>query len=209
MPILFSAIANQKVIIEKYASCEGNFMEILEEVISKLNKRNDKMTYSHGRYLFHYIIEDNNVFFCLTDKSCQRSRAFLFLNQIKRKFEVNKREFEKVLAEEMYRYSEDYNTITIRKGELDELNSIGVDSSESILGEKILIVKNEDNLQYTKISCIETKSPEPIVISVKYSKQQLMKIVTAVIIILTVMYSCCPLPLLLITIVYILWFIVR
>lgn len=39
----------------------------------------------------------------------------------------------------MYRYSEDYNTIVIRKGELDELNSIGVRSSG-----KFLIAGNGD-----------------------------------------------------------------
>lgn len=41
--------------------------------------------------------------------------------------------FTTVLAEEMYRYSEDYNTITIRKGELDELNKIGVGCSGKCL----------------------------------------------------------------------------
>lgn len=61
---------------------------------------------------------------------CQRSRAFLFLNEIQRRFKGDGKEnFIQVLANEMYRYSEDYSTITIRKGELDELNSIGVDSS--------------------------------------------------------------------------------
>lgn len=40
-----------------------------------------------------------------------------------------KENFSNVLADEMYRYSEDYSTITIEKGELDQLNKIGVESS--------------------------------------------------------------------------------
>lgn len=60
---------------------------------------------------------------------CQRSRAFLFLNEIKRQFEFNKTDFTRVLAEQMYRYNEDYSTIVITRGELEELNTIGVDSS--------------------------------------------------------------------------------
>lgn len=61
---------------------------------------------------------------------CQRSRAFLFLNEIRRKYLAEgKKNFVKVLAAQMYTYSEDYSTITIRKGELDEVNKIGVESS--------------------------------------------------------------------------------
>lgn len=66
----------------------------------------------------------------LYSQTCQRSRAFLFLNEIQRRFDRKSNDnFETILAEEMYRYSEDYSTITIRQGELDELNTIGVGSS--------------------------------------------------------------------------------
>ncbi|XP_035431414.2 uncharacterized protein LOC118263491 [Spodoptera frugiperda] len=166
MPIVFSAVASDRNIVSNFASCDGNFTEIAEQVLSKLPACNNKMTYSHGTYLLHYISEDDYLYFCITDKLCQRSRAFLFLNEIQRRFiasERSKEDFTTVLAAEMYRYSEDYNTIVIRKGELDELNSIGVGCSESILGEKILYINNPHIISYSTISHV---SATPALISV-------------------------------------------
>ncbi|CAG9791867.1 unnamed protein product [Diatraea saccharalis] len=170
MAIIFSAVARDDNILTKFASCEGNFTEIMQQVLSKIPFCNDKMTYLHGHYLFHYIVVDKHCYFCITDKLCQRSRAFLFLNEIRRRF-VNKGkgEFTSILADEMYRYSLDYNTITIRKGEIDELNKIGVDSSESLLGEKILLVNNPDNLTFSTITYVG-KAPQEIVVTLKESK---------------------------------------
>ncbi|CAH1635096.1 unnamed protein product [Spodoptera littoralis] len=166
MPIVFSAVASDRNIVSNFASCDGNFTEIAEQVLSKLPACNNKMTYSHGTYLLHYISEDDYLYFCITDKLCQRSRAFLFLNEIQRQFIASRRskdDFTTVLAAEMYRYSEDYNTIVIRKGELDELNSIGVGCSESILGEKILYINNPHIISYSTISHV---SATPALLSV-------------------------------------------
>ncbi|CAH0629002.1 unnamed protein product [Chrysodeixis includens] len=163
MPILFSAVACDSALIANFASCDGNFLEIAEQVLPKLPASN-KMTYSHGIYLLHYIAEDNYTYFCITDRLCQRSRSFLFLNEIQRQFAENKVDFTSVLAAEMYRYSEDYNTIIIRSGELDELNKIGVGCSESILGEKILYVNNPDNISYSTISDVHA-TPETVTLS--------------------------------------------
>ncbi|CAK1551680.1 unnamed protein product [Leptosia nina] len=163
MPILFSAIALSRVVLEKFATCDGNFEDIAEEVVSKIPVCDNKLTYSHGRYLLHYIKEVECVFFCITDRTCQRSRAFFFLNEIRRQYEKNGSDIAKILAHEMYRYNEDYGTIVIRSGELEELNSIGVESSECILGEKMLFVENDHNLRYTTTSY--TDAPQTVEVS--------------------------------------------
>lgn len=68
MPILFSAVARDKVVLARFASCEGNFTEIASEVLSKVASHNEKITYFHGPYLFHYIAETDHLYFCITDK---------------------------------------------------------------------------------------------------------------------------------------------
>lgn len=68
MPIVFSAVASNRNIVSNFASCDGNFTEIAEQVLSKLPPCNKKMTYSHGTYLLHYIAEDGLLYFCITDK---------------------------------------------------------------------------------------------------------------------------------------------
>lgn len=68
MPILFSIVACDKRIVADFASCDGNFMEIAEQVLSKISTNDHKMTYAHGPYLFHYITQDRIFYFCITDK---------------------------------------------------------------------------------------------------------------------------------------------
>lgn len=67
MPILFSVVARGTVVLAKYATCAGNFTEVTEQILSKIPPHDDKLTYSHGNYLFHYIAENKLVYFCITD----------------------------------------------------------------------------------------------------------------------------------------------
>uniref|UniRef100_A0A2K5E232 AP-3 complex subunit delta-1 n=1 Tax=Aotus nancymaae TaxID=37293 RepID=A0A2K5E232_AOTNA len=39
-------------------------------------------------YLFHYICQDRIVYLCITDDDFERSRAFNFLNEIKKRFQT-------------------------------------------------------------------------------------------------------------------------
>lgn len=67
MPLLFSVVARGTVVLAKYATCAGNFTEVTEQLLSKIPPHDDKLTYSHGNYLFHYIAENKLVYFCITD----------------------------------------------------------------------------------------------------------------------------------------------
>lgn len=67
MPILYSVVSRGVTVLAKYATCAGNFAEVTEQVISKIPPHNDKLTYSHGNYLFHYICENRIIYMCITD----------------------------------------------------------------------------------------------------------------------------------------------
>lgn len=141
MPILYSVVSRSSTVLVKYATCAGNFAEVTEQIIAKIPPYNDKLTYSHGNYLFHYVCENGIIYMCITDDDFERSRAFLFLNEIKRRFQSSygstannalayamNSEFATVLANEMKHYSESHDVDTISKvhGELDELKNIMV-----------------------------------------------------------------------------------
>ena len=49
MPLLFAVVARGNTILAKYAGCAGNFMEVVEQVLSKIPPENNKLTYTHGR----------------------------------------------------------------------------------------------------------------------------------------------------------------
>lgn len=142
MPILYSVVSRGTTILAKYAECVGNFAEVTEQIMTKIQLGdNHKLTYSHGNYLIHYICEDRIIYMCITDDEFERARAFLFLSEVKRRFLLAyglqaataiayamNTEFSRVLASEMKHYSESREVDAISKvhGQIDELKDIMV-----------------------------------------------------------------------------------
>lgn len=162
MPILYSVVSRGTTVLAKYASCAGNFQEVTEQIIANIQPHNDKLTYSHGDYFFHYVCENGIIYMCITDNEFERSRAFLFLNEVKRRFQSNygptansaiayslNAEFARILANEMKYYSESRDVDTISKvhGQVDELKNIMVKNIDNLVtrGEKldVLVEKTE------------------------------------------------------------------
>nr|BAE87655.1 unnamed protein product [Macaca fascicularis] len=119
MAILFAVVARGTTILAKHAWCGGNFLEVTEQILAKIPSENNKLTYSHGNYLFHYICQDRIVYLCITDDDFERSRAFNFLNEIKKRFQTTygsraqtalpyamNSEFSSVLAAQLKHHSE-------------------------------------------------------------------------------------------------------
>uniref|UniRef100_A0A803TKQ5 AP-3 complex subunit delta-1 n=1 Tax=Anolis carolinensis TaxID=28377 RepID=A0A803TKQ5_ANOCA len=67
MAILFAVVARGSTILAKHAWCGGNFLEVTEQILAKIPSENNKLTYSHGNYLFHYICQDRIIYLCITD----------------------------------------------------------------------------------------------------------------------------------------------
>jgi vesicle-associated membrane protein 7 len=68
MPIIYSLVARTTTILAKYAECVGNFAEVTEQILPKIQTDvNNKLTYSHGNYLIHYVCENRVIYMCITD----------------------------------------------------------------------------------------------------------------------------------------------
>lgn len=67
MPLLYSVVARGTTVLAKYATCTGNFEDVTEHILAKIPPNNDKLTYSQGPYLFHYICEDRIIYMCISD----------------------------------------------------------------------------------------------------------------------------------------------
>lgn len=68
MPILYGLVARGSTVLAKHATCAGNFAEVSEGVIKKVAGHDEKMTYTHGNYLFHYICESGIIYLCISDE---------------------------------------------------------------------------------------------------------------------------------------------
>jgi len=174
MPLLYTVISRGNTILCKYADCVGNFSEVTEHLISKIQLTNHKLTYTHGSYLFHYICADKLIYMCITDDEFERSRAFIYLSEIKKKFlstygltaatalaYAMNTEFSRVIANEMKTCNEskEYDSITRVHGQIDELKDIMVKNIENVTarGERLeLLVNKSENLRNNAVSFRQT-----------------------------------------------------
>ncbi|XP_055845849.1 vesicle-associated membrane protein 7 isoform X1 [Episyrphus balteatus] len=170
MPILYSVISRGTTVLAKFAECVGNFAEVTEQIMSKISLENHKLTYSHGNYLIHYNCENKIIYMCITDDEFERTRAFLFLADIKQKFiqtygltvataiaYAMNSEFSKVLAEQMVFFSQSREVDAISRvhGQIDELKHIMVKNIDSLKdrGEKLeLLVNKAEHLDNNSVS---------------------------------------------------------
>ncbi|VVC44110.1 Longin domain,Longin-like domain,Synaptobrevin [Cinara cedri] len=163
MPLFYSVVARGMIVLAKHANYQGNFGEILEGVLIQIGVENKKQSLLHDHYLYHYICEDQIIYMCITDDEFQRSKAFFFLNEIKRRFQATyghraysaiaysmNSEFAPILASEMKRFSNpnEFDVLSKVHGELDELKDIMVRNIDNVAlrGEKLelLVNKTED-----------------------------------------------------------------
>ncbi|BES99357.1 unnamed protein product [Nesidiocoris tenuis] len=170
MPLYYSVIARGTVVLASYATCPGNFTEVTEQILTKIAPEDGKLSLSHNSYLFHYICEKRIVYMCITDDEFERSRAFLFLNEIKRRFKSSfgdraqtaiayamNNEFSPVLHSQIKYFSEarDIDTISKVNSELDELHNIMVRNIDDIAsrGENLkLLCEKSEHLNQSSLS---------------------------------------------------------
>lgn len=209
MPILYAVISHDSCILAKYAQCAGNFSEVTEQIMSKISPEQPRLTYSHGSYLFHYVYEDQILYLCITDDEFDRSRAFIFLNEVKKKFQnaygsraltalpyAMNNEFSRVLASQMKHFSEsqDVDKIMRAQGALDELKEIMVQNIDSVAnrGEKLeLLVDKTENLNASSVTFKKTSRNLARSMCLKNVKITIITVLVCVIVIYIVVSASC------------------
>ncbi|XP_060065820.1 vesicle-associated membrane protein 7-like [Ylistrum balloti] len=200
MPILFAVVARGTTVLAKYASCAGNFTEVTEQIMSKIAPENSKLTYSHGSYLFHYVCDDRIVYLCITDDDFERSKAFLFLNEIKRRFQAQygvraqtalpyamNSEFSRVMASQMKFVTENQEPDQVEKvqGQVDELKGIMVRNIDQIAdrGERLeLLVDKTDELSANAVTF--KKSSRTLARSMWFKNMKITIIIAVIVIVI-------------------------
>ncbi|XP_077984986.1 vesicle-associated membrane protein 7-like [Glandiceps talaboti] len=209
MPILFSVVARGTTILAKYASCQGNFNEVTEQILMKVPPENAKLTYTHDHYLFHYVSDDRIIYLCITDDDFERSRAFLFLQEVKRRFVTMygsraqtalpfamNSEFSRVLQTQMRHYSEssDVDNVSRVQGEIDELKGIMVKNIDTIAarGEKLeLLIDKTEDLEANSITFKKSSRSLARSMCIKNAKLTIILVVVLIIIIYFIISAAC------------------
>jgi len=164
MPLLYTVVARKNVVLARHAMTVGNFAEVTELVLSKIDEtKNKKMSYSSDSYMYHYVYAENNLtFLCITDDEFKRSSAFAFLDSIETKFNTQfagrsastsvplalNNELAPIFAAEMKKFNliEDQN----------KLMPVG-EGEEAGTSDKVQMVRNEvDRVKDIMVANVET-----------------------------------------------------
>jgi len=217
-PLLYSLIARGTTILARQAACAGNFSEVTEQILSKIPPENAKLTYSHGAYLFHYICDNRIIYMCISDDNYERSKAFAFLNEIKKRFTVQYGErvytalpyamnsdFSSTLTAQMRYFSDlpspshmgngvSNNKVTQVQGQVDELKGIMVKNIDQITarGEKLeLLINRTEDLQANAVTFKRTSRNLERSMCLKNAKLSIMVGVVVVIILYFIVSASC------------------
>ncbi|XP_042901950.1 vesicle-associated membrane protein 7 [Parasteatoda tepidariorum] len=209
MPLLYSVVAHGTSVLAKYAKCVGNFSEVTDQVLARISPEQPKLTYSHGSYLFHYIYEEEMIYLCITDDDFDRSRAFAFLVEIKRRFKnaygnraitsfpyALNTEFSRVLSAQMKHFSDsrDVDKLTKVQGEIDDLKEIMVQNIENVAnrGEKLeLLVAQTDNLNSASVTFRKTSKNLARSMCIKNVKITVITIIVFLVILYIIVSASC------------------
>ncbi|XP_057394980.1 vesicle-associated membrane protein 7 isoform X3 [Balaenoptera acutorostrata] len=208
MAILFAVVARGTTILAKHAWCGGNFLEVTEQILAKIPSENNKLTYSHGNYLFHYICQDRIVYLCITDDDFERSRAFNFLNEIKKRFQTTygsraqtalpyamNSEFSSVLAAQLH-HSENkgLDKVMETQAQVDELKGIMVRNIDLVAqrGERLeLLIDKTENLVDSSVTFKTTSRNLARAMCMKNLKLTIIIIIISVVFIYIIVSPLC------------------
>ncbi|KAM4696874.1 vesicle-associated membrane protein 7 [Rhinophrynus dorsalis] len=209
MAILFAVVARGTTILAKHAWCGGNFLEVTEQILAKIPSENNKLTYSHGNYLFHYICQDRIIYLCITDDDFERSRAFNFLNEIKKRFQTTygsraqtalpyamNSEFSSVISAQLKHHSENKNVdrVVETQAQVDELKGIMVRNIDLVAqrGERLeLLIDKTENLVDSSVTFKTTSRNLARAMCMKNLKLTIIIVIVTIVIIYIIVSAAC------------------
>ncbi|XP_065186625.1 vesicle-associated membrane protein 7-like [Sycon ciliatum] len=209
MTILYAVVARKTTVLAKYAGCAGNFSEVTDQVLSNIQPDSARLTYTHGSYLFHYVQEEGLIYLCITDSEFERSKAFSFLNEIKKRFVrqygpraqtalpfAMNSEFSRVLSGQMRHYSsgKDVDQMSQVQGQLDELKDIMVKNIDTVAsrGERLeLLVDKAEDLSHSAMSFKKTSRGLARAMCLKNAKITIIIVVVVLIILFSIIVAGC------------------
>uniref|UniRef100_A0A8C5QAU5 Vesicle-associated membrane protein 7 n=1 Tax=Leptobrachium leishanense TaxID=445787 RepID=A0A8C5QAU5_9ANUR len=209
MAILFAVVARGTTILANHAWCGGNFLEVTQQILAKIPSENNKLTYSHGSYLFHYICQDRIIYLCITDDDFERSRAFNFLNEVKKRFQTTygsraqtalpyamNSEFSSVLSAQLRHHSEHkaVDRVAETQAQVDELKGIMVRNIDLVAqrGERLeLLIDKTENLVDSSVTFKTTSRNLARAMCMKNLKLTIILAIVALVIIYFIVTLAC------------------
>ncbi|NXI01412.1 VAMP7 protein, partial [Pachycephala philippinensis] len=209
MAILFAVVARGTTILAKHAWCGGNFLEVTEQILAKIPSENNKLTYSHGNYLFHYICQDRIIYLCITDDVSVWGPGEFGNSGIHKRFQTTygsraqtalpyamNSEFSSVLAAQLKYHSESRgpDQVAETQAQIDELKGIMVRNIDLVAqrGEKLeLLIDKTENLVDSSVTFKTTSRNLARAMCMKNLKLTIVIIIVSIVILYIILSAVC------------------
>ncbi|KAH7825532.1 vesicle-associated membrane protein 7G [Monocercomonoides exilis] len=146
MPIIYSLIARNTIVLCESSTAKGNFPQVSRTILQKIPATDSKMSYIYEQYTFHYMVKSRICYLCLTEKEFGSREAFAFLSELQRRFTSQyrdgvysaatngMREFASQLQQCMNEYStQSINKLKQVQSDVDELRGVVEQNIDKIL----------------------------------------------------------------------------
>lgn len=87
MPILASCIAIQKVVVSEDRMTPQN-RPVVAKMLERLPRHDTRVSYQFESNFFHFLVENEIIYLCVTDSTYQGRTVFGFLGDVKDKFKA-------------------------------------------------------------------------------------------------------------------------
>merc|ERR1711971_668028 len=162
MPLLYTVVARKNVVLARHAMTVGNFAEVTELVLSKIDEtKNKKMSYSSDSYMYHYVYAENKSNTQFAGRSASTSVPLALNNELAPIFAAEMKKFN--LIEDQNKLmpvgeGEEAGTsdkVQMVRNEVDRVKDIMVANVETLMdrGERLeLLVDKTENLSQHSVS---------------------------------------------------------
>uniref|UniRef100_K3WXG3 V-SNARE coiled-coil homology domain-containing protein n=1 Tax=Globisporangium ultimum (strain ATCC 200006 / CBS 805.95 / DAOM BR144) TaxID=431595 RepID=K3WXG3_GLOUD len=169
MPIVYALVSREKTVLAEYTASSGNFPTVTRVLLAKIPSNDGRMSYVYDKHIFHYIVEDQIIYLCMTDNDLKRRMPFMFLEDMKGRFKAMygnrgqtaiafamNDEFQHVIRRQMeyYNANPDADSLTRVQQQIDDVKEVMVENIEKVLerGEIFdLLVDRTDKLNRNSV----------------------------------------------------------
>eukprot|EP00007_Cunea_sp_BSH-02190019_P004482 CAMPEP_0174239026 /NCGR_PEP_ID=MMETSP0417-20130205/13209_1 /TAXON_ID=242541 /ORGANISM="Mayorella sp, Strain BSH-02190019" /LENGTH=192 /DNA_ID=CAMNT_0015317925 /DNA_START=86 /DNA_END=661 /DNA_ORIENTATION=- len=164
MPILYALVARGDAVLAEHAVATGNFVTVSRVILSKIPAdETRKMSYAYDDYVFHYMVEQQITYLCMTEREFPARIVFGFLNDVAGRlnamytpeqlqtslaFSLNT-SFSRTLERQMDHFSNDpsVDSIELAKSKIDQTKSQMTENLDLLLerGPKIDLLVDRTN----------------------------------------------------------------
>lgn len=169
MPVFYALVARRSTVLAEQTVRSGNFPTITRALLGKITDVDQKLSYGYDNFMFHIVVDRGITYLCLADEKQKRRIPFLFLDDVRAKFQAAygerattaiafamNTEFSRVLQDRMDYFNDnpEADSLAKVKGQIEDVKGVMVDNIEKVLarGEKIelLVDKTEQLNQSAK-----------------------------------------------------------